>query len=474
MRTESPKYQQLAEQTQRHLEATGQAGDRLISLRDFASREGVSMSTALRVYEELELSGVVESRQRSGYYLRDSAVRRIALPKASAEIPLARNEKEFIEGLCSSAWHAHKFAAYFASGTPDTSTAGAREVSRMIRRTARRQLRDYGPVAGDPLLRQEIAARSIKSGIDTNIDDLIITHGAQEALFISINVVTKPGDLIAVESPTYHGLINAVKQSGRNLIEIPTDSSEGINMAALSLALDELPVKAVVVSSSVQNPLGCSMNDNNRRALINLANEHRITIIEDDTHGELIYARHRQPSLKAVDSQERVVTCGSFSKTLAPELRTGWLDAGRWTEQALEFKRAVSQRSGLLVQQAIARHMSEGHYDRHIRLSRDVYAKRGRALRKLVAKVFPEGTLISQPSGGFQLWVEMPKHFSAMLLAEYALSKDIAIAPGKLFSNRGHYGHCVRLCYSNYHEEQGASIELMGEWLGEWAEGQDL
>ena len=140
MRADIPKYQQLAEQTQRHLEATGHAGDRLISLRDFASRESVSITTALRVYEELELSGVVESRQRSGYFLRDSVVRQVALPTASTEILVARNEKELFNGLNSSAWHAHKFAAYFASGTPDTGLACAREVSRMIRRTARRQL----------------------------------------------------------------------------------------------------------------------------------------------------------------------------------------------------------------------------------------------------------------------------------------------------------------------------------------------
>lgn len=473
MRTATPKYQQLAEQTQRHLEATGHAGDRLISLRDFASRESVSITTALRVYEELELSGVVESRQRSGYFLKDSAVRRVALPTASAEILVARNEKELFDGLNSSAWHAHKFAAYFASGTPDTGLAGAREVSRMIRSTARRQLQGYGPIAGDAFLRQEIAARSVKNGIEVLAEDLIITSGAQEALFISINVVTQPGDLIAVESPTYHGLINAIKQSGRKMVEIPTDSCGGINLPALSLALAELPVKAIVVSSSAQNPLGCSMGDNSRKALVTLANEHNVVVVEDDAHGDLIYARHRQPSLRALDTQDRVLTCGSFSKTLAPELRIGWLDAAQWRDQAVDFKRAVSQRSGLLVQQAIARHMSEGHYDRHIRLSRDVYAKRARALRKVIAQVFPEGTLISQPSGGFQLWVEMPKHYSSMALAEYALSQDIAISPGKLFSNRGHYGHCVRLCYANYHDDQSASIELLGQWLQSWASNQN-
>ena len=465
MRVDTPKYRQLAEQTQRHLEATGNAGDRLLSLRDFASREGVSMSTALRVYEELERSGVVESRQRSGYYLQRSSVRQVALPTASCQIPVARNEKELTDGLQSSAWHAHRFTAYFASGTPDTALAGPRELGRMIRRVARRELENYGPLAGDAFLRQEIASRYVKAGMDMVSDELMVTSGAQEALFIAINITTQPGDLIAVESPTYHGLISAIKQSGRQMVEIPTDSATGINLPALGLALEELPVKAVVVSSSVQNPLGCSMNDESRQQLVAMANSHDVVLVEDDTHGELLYARQRQRNLSAFDTQERVIVCGSFSKTLAPELRVGWLKATRWIQSALDFKRAVSARSVLLPQQAIARHMAEGHYDRHIRLSRDTYAKRGRALRALVAQCFPHGTRISKPTGGFQLWVELPEQHSAMALAEYALSQGIAISPGRLFSHRGHYGHCLRLCYSKYHEDHCASIELMGKWL---------
>jgi len=267
MRVDTPKYRQLAEQTQRHLESTGNAGDRLLSLRDFASREGVSMSTALRVYEELERSGVVESRQRSGYFLQRSSVRQVKLPKASRQIPVARNERELTDGLQSSAWHAHRFTAYFASGTPDTALAGARELGRMIRRIARRELENYGPLSGDALLRQEIASRYVKAGMDMDADELMISSGAQEALFISINITTQPGDLIAVESPTYHGLISAIKQSGRQMVEIPTDSATGINLPA---------------------------------------NAHDVVLVEDDTHGELLYARQRQRNLSAFDTQERV------------------------------------------------------------------------------------------------------------------------------------------------------------------------
>lgn len=465
MRLDTPKYRQLAEQTQRHLETTGNAGDRLLSLRDFASREGVSMSTALRVYEELERNGVVESRLRSGYFLRRSAVRQVALPTASREIPVARNEKELIDGLQSSAWHAHRFTAFFASGTPDTTLAGPRELGRIIRRVARRELENYGPVEGDALLRQEIASRSVKAGMEMDANELIITSGAQEALFISINILTNPGDLVAVESPTYHGLISAIKQSGRKMVEIPTDSATGINLPALGLALEELSVKAVVVSSSVQNPLGCSMNDESRQQLVALANAHDVALVEDDTHGELLYARQRQRNLGAFDTEDRVLVCGSFSKTLAPELRVGWLKTPRWRQAALDFKRAVSARSVLLPQQAIARHMAEGHYDRHIRLSRDTYAKRGRALRADIAQYFPSHTRISQPTGGFQMWIELPTGNSAMALAEHALSQGIAISPGRLFSHRGHYGHCIRLCYSKYQNENRGSIALMGKWL---------
>jgi len=262
-------------------------------------------------------------------------------------------------------------------------------------------------------------------------------------------------------------LISAIKQSGRQMVEIPTDSITGISLPALSLALEELPVKAIVVSSSVQNPLGCSMDDESRQQLVLLANSHDVALVEDDTHGELCYARQRQRNLSAFDTQDRVIVCGSFSKTLTPELRVGWLRAARWQEAALDFKRGVSARSALMPQQAIARHMAEGHYARHIRLSRETYAKRGRALRTAIAQCFPEGTRLSQPTGGFQMWIELPEEFSAMALAEYALSQGIAISPGRLFSHRGYYAHCLRLCYSRYQDENRVSIELMGKWLSD-------
>lgn len=436
-----------------------------MSLRDFASREQVSISTAQRVYEELERSGVVESRPRSGYFLLTPRAQQVALPMASRNILVARTERELLEGLSSSAWHAHKFSAFFASGKPDTSTAGARELARIMRRLAKRDLMNYGPALGDALLRQEIAALEIRNGLATHADDVLITSGAQEALYIGICTITNPGDLIAVESPTYHGLISAITHSGRKVVEIPTDSSSGISLTALELALNELPVKAVVVSSSVQNPLGCSMNKADMKALVALINEHKLAVIDDDTHGELLYARHRQSNLKVFDTDNRVLLCGSFSKTLAPELRIGWLEGARWHQQAVDLKRAVSARSATLPQQAIAHHLAEGHFYRHLRLSRDLYAKRGRILRQHIADCFPAGTCVSNPTGGYQLWIELPPEHSAMKLAEYALSQGIAISPGRQFSHRGHYEHCVRLCYANYLEKERSSIELMASWL---------
>jgi len=469
-----PKYQQLAERTERFLQATAQPGDRLLSIRDFASREHVSISTAQRVYEELELRGLIESRPRSGYYFNSPpSFCPQTLPLASREITLPHNRKEWVEWLDnqgSKEWQVQRYSAFFATGQPDSSMAGVQTLNRILRRLTRNNNTDYleyGPLLGDVTLREQLVHRAAQAGVVAEPDQQLVTCGGQEALYLAINASTQPGDLIAVESPAYHGVIGTIEQSGRKLIEIPTDPITGINLAALELALDNLTVRAVVVSTAAQNPLGFTMSDEHREALVTLANNRDIVLIEDDVHGELCFARNRTRSLRAFDTQDRVATCSSTSKTLAPGLRIGWLNAARWHDKAIEIKRVSSLRTSLLNQQAVALHMAEGHYDRHVRLARSAYALRCSAMRTAILKHFPAGTRVSQPTGGFLLWIELPDNISGTDLAEYALSRDIALSPGCLFSTRNHYGHCIRLCFSRYNSKaQAESLQLLGQWLG--------
>lgn len=465
-----PKYQLLADRTQDLLQSVGRPGDRVLSIRDYASREKVSISTAQRVYELLELRGLIESRPRSGYYLAGlEPPQRHTLPLSSMDIPVPGNRTEWLENEISVAWHAHKFSAFFASGVPDASLAGVKTLSRIIRQLTRADnnaFNTYGPLLGDLNFRHQLVKRMALAGAATDPDNLLVTSGGQEALHLALSVATEPGDLIAVESPTYHGITGAIQQLGRRLIEIPTDPTSGICLQSLQLALENLKVKGVVISSSAQNPLGYVMEDDRCRKLVQLANDHDIPVIEDDVYGELFYGRSRSRALRAYDTQDRVMTCGSVSKTLSPGFRVGWLEAGKWIEQAATIKRFSSMRTSVLGQMAMARHMEEGHYDRHLRLARTTYAQRAKHIQQAIKDHFPQECKMSRPRGGFMLWVELPPDCSGIDLANFGMEQSIALVPGVVFSNKGHYNNCIRLCYSRYiKSEHEPSIKVLGDWL---------
>lgn len=465
-----PKYQRLAEQTQDLLQTMGHPGDRVLSIRDFACRENVSISTAQRVYELLELRGLIESRPRSGYYLAGTEQPHWrALPVASLDIPIPENRAEWLKNEASAAWHEHHFRAYFASGVPDVSMAGVKTINRILRqltRTDSAEFHRYGPLLGDLSLRHQLVKRMGLAGAITHPDNLLVTSGGQEALHIALSIATSAGDLVAVESPAYHGITSAIQQLDRRLIEIPTDPITGMCLTSLTLALENLQVRAVVISTSAQNPLGYVMDDASRQALVKLANSHDIPLIEDDVYGELNYSRSRARGLRSYDTQDRVMTCGSVSKTLSPGFRVGWLESGRWIDQAASLKRVSSMRTPMLSQLAVARHMAEGHYDRHLRLARTAYAQRAKHMQQAIRDYFPRECRVSRPRGGFMLWVELPDDCCGIQLANFAMGQDIALSPGVVFSHRGHYTSCIRLCYSCYiKEEHAASIKVLGDWL---------
>jgi len=315
MSAERHKYQQLADQTQNLVQATGRPGERLLSIRDFASREHVSISTAQRVYELLELRGLIESRPRSGYYLAGKARSQrpklpVDLPVASLEIPLPETRQEWLDSQSSEAWHGRAFSACFAIGTPDVSLAGVRVLNRILRQLTRKDssaIHGYGPLLGDMHLRRQLVQRLALAGAVSHSKALLVTSGGQEALYLAVNACTEPGDLIAVESPAYHGITGVVQGTGRRLIEIPTDPVTGIDLDSLHMALENLPIRALVLSTSAQNPLGFSMDDDRRRALMALANTYDIAVIEDDVYGELLYARSRDRCMRAYDTEDRVL-----------------------------------------------------------------------------------------------------------------------------------------------------------------------
>jgi DNA-binding transcriptional MocR family regulator len=200
--------------------------------------------------------------------------------------------------------------------------------------------------------------------------------------------------------------------------------------------------------------MGLCMPEENRRYLLRLLNQHDIPLIEDDVYGDLGFGSSRPNAIKAYDRNNNVLYCSSFSKTLAPGLRVGWVAPGRYREQVAFRKYLSSVATATLPQLAIARYLADGSYERHLRKVRTTYAQHAQRMVEAIARNFPSGTRVTRPSGGFVLWVELPEKIDSLMLHQLALEKGISIAPGPLFSASGKYRNFIRITYSLPWNEQ--------------------
>ncbi len=298
---------------------------------------------------------------------------------------------------------------------------------------------------GSPQLRRQIARRMAYAGCQVAPDEIVITSGCQEALILALRAVAGPGDVVAIESPSFYGLLQAIDSLGLKALEIPTDPATGISLEALELALEKWPVRACALTANFSNPLGGIMPVEKKQALVALLARHDIPLIEDDIYGDLGFEGERPQALRAFDETGGVIYCASFSKTLSPGLRVGWMVPGRWREQVEYLKYVTSLAAPTLSQRAVADFLHHGGYDRHLRQVRGAYARQVALMTRAVGKYFPAGTRVTQPRGGFVLWVELPGQLDALSLCQRALEQRISIAPGPVFSASGKYRNCIRL-----------------------------
>jgi DNA-binding transcriptional MocR family regulator len=302
---------------------------------------------------------------------------------------------------------------------------------------------------GNLELRQQIAKRMALLGCQLSVDDIVITNGCQEALLLTLKALTVPGDFIAIESPSYYGLMQIIEHMGLQAIEIPTDPVQGISLDALQLAMEHWSIKACLVVSNFSNPLGASLSDDSKKALTSLCRKHKVALIEDDIYGDLAFGNQRPSVCKRFD--EKVIYCSSFSKTLAPGLRVGWVASKQLAPVIGQLKFMSSMASPTIVQYALADILSSGKYERHLRTMRIQLAKSMHELILAIERYFPANTRITQPQGGFVLWVELPlenlisKNFDTYELTLHLLDEKIAITPGKIFTTTQKYKNCLRL-----------------------------
>ena len=459
-------YEQVADRIRSLIaNRTLQPGDRLPSVRKLHQQLSVSISTVLEAYRLLEDEGMISARPQSGYYVKQT-------PFILTEEPTPSNppgqvcavDTYVASRVCADIRNPKTIKLGAAVPSPDLFPVAA--LNRLMGQVIRAQpeiVHAYDVSPGCEVLRREIAKRLMDAGCSVTPDQIVIVNGATEAIYLSLQAVTQPGDTVAIESPCYFVLLQALESLHLKALELPTHPREGISLEHLEVALDRGKIAACAVVSNFSNPLGSCMRDQRKKQLVELLERHEVPLIEDDVYGDAYFEGTRPKAIKAFDRTGRVLYCASVSKTLSAGLRVGWLVAGRYQSQVEQLKTVINVTGAIAPQLTVAAFLANGGCDRHLRRLRQAYQSQMERMRMAICNYFPPETKVTRPRGGLVLWLELPREFDVMQLYEEALEYQISIAPGVIFSPSGSYRNCLRLnCGLPWSEEIDRALQILG------------
>jgi DNA-binding transcriptional MocR family regulator len=469
-----PLYQALAGELASLIEAGGlPPRQRLPSVRQLAAQRGVSVTTAVATFRHLEERGLIEARPKSGYFV---TARRKLLPEP-APVSLPRRARlvgtpAMLKRLADAG--VSPLVARLGQAVPDPDLFPEAALRAGLREATRRNshmLVDYPlRVGGSPGLRSEIARHYAQFGVALDADALVITNGCMEALTLAVQAVVPRGGTIAVESPTYYGFLQIAEHLGVKVIEIAAHARDGFSIEALRdllLSPAGREVRACALTPNFSNPTGSLMPEERKRELVRLCESADIALIEDDVYGDLPFNGVRPLPCQAFDRDGRVLLCSSFSKTLAPGARIGFLAAGRHRDTVRAAKSRLSGATALLSQEMLREYLAGGRYVRHLRRLQQVFAAQVEQVSQAVQQHFPAGTRLSRPQGGFVLWVELPQGVDTLSLHEAANRGGADFVPGVLFSVSGRYANFLRLnCGHPFTARAAAAIRDLGVLFG--------
>ena len=466
------KYLEVADRIEMLIEnRVLKVGDKLLSVRALSKEQGISLSTAFQAYYSLESKGLIEARPQSGYYVKFSREHTLDLPKTcdppDDAIPVS------VDDMINSVYvdlNNDKLLS-FSMGAPSAELLPAAKLNKAVMhvlRSSKTSCLNYEHIQGNVMLRKQIARQAFNWGGTPAADDIVVTAGAVEALSLCIKAITKPGDAIAIESPTYFAIFQVMESHGLKVVEIPTDPCTGVDLDYLEKAIPRFDIKACLFVNNFNNPLGSLMPDENKKRLVDMLAKKEIPLIEDDIYGELYFGKTRPKTCKTYDKKGLVLHCASFSKSLAPGYRIGYAIPGRFKEKVMRLKRMHSVSTNTLAQAAIADFLSNGRYELHLRHLRKSLHTQSLRYVQAVSDYFPDDTCITRPQGGFTLWIEMNKKINAYKLHKRALKHNIGIAPGQIFSSQGRFENCFRISYGMpWSEKIGQGLQTLGKLIKE-------
>ncbi|WP_026632625.1 aminotransferase-like domain-containing protein [Dyadobacter alkalitolerans] len=443
-------YQKIAKNLEDQiLSETLRIGDKLPSIRSIQKIYGVSLNTAIQSFAELESKSLIESRPKSGYFVSKISKRKLPLPSVS-ELKLPEKGKN-TDDLISRVFDIlnDKTIRQFSLGIPDKKLLPLAKLNKGIIR-AMRQLEGNGTefeaAQGSVNLKRNIARWSLIFDGKLTEDDIVTTTGTTNAIYQCLLATTRPGDTIATESPVYFGILQLAKSMELNVIELPTHPLTGIEIDALKKVIHKINVCCFTANFS--NPMGSLMPDEHKKELVELLTHHNIPLIDDDLFGNLFFSGTRPKPCKVFDQSGIVMWCGGVSKTLAPGYRVGWVAPGRFKDTIIRQKLVQTVTLPSLFQEVIADFMEHGGYDHHLRSLRHTLHTNCLKFQQAIEDYFPQNTKISQPQGGFFLWLELDKRIDTNQLYDTALKHKLSFAPGSMFSQNSNFNNCMRLNFA--------------------------
>ncbi|MGF1536650.1 MAG: PLP-dependent aminotransferase family protein [Elainellaceae cyanobacterium] len=442
-----PLYEQVAQRLQALIEeGTLNPGDRLPSVRQLHHQLSVSVSTVLEAYRLLEDRGLIVARPQSGYYVRSAP--QLALEPSQSKPPQesALVDLSLAQQVISTV--RDRSLLQLGAAIPCVDHLPVAALNRIMGKVLRSEAGNahtYDASPGCLPLRQEIAKRMLGAGCSVTPEEVNITNGATEAVYLSLRAVTHPGQVVAVESPLYYGMLELLKSLDLRALELPSHPRDGISLTSLEEAFETQDIAACLLIPNFNNPTGSCMDDGKKKALVTLLNRYDVPLVEDDIYGELQFEGPRPKAVKAFDTEGRVLYCTSVSKTLSPALRVGWSIAGRYQTRVQQLKMVVSHMSAIAPQLTVATFFANGGCDRHLRRLRRLNQAQTTQMLQAIQSSFPKDVRVTQPKGGHVLWLQMPQGFDSLALYREALQHKISIAPGVMFSASGSYSDCFRL-----------------------------
>ncbi|MGD9807512.1 MAG: PLP-dependent aminotransferase family protein [Deferribacterales bacterium] len=442
-------------------------GDKVPSLRKMSDDQSVSISTVMQAYMELESVGMLEAKPQSGFYVSKGTYKqKEQLTKSTpSSKPMQVTNTDQIQKVLHDMVEPDIIP--LGCAIPSADLLPHKELLSIMKRVLNmgdHKNMEYGDTQGSKFFRQQIAFYMNMNGNSVHSDNIIVTNGASEGMSLALRALTSPGDLIVMESPSYFGFMHLLETSKVFAMELPTCPEWGIDVDDLHQAVKKYGVKAVLLQPNFGNPLGHTYPEEIKKEIVEICSKYNVPIIEDDINGDFAYGSRRGSNLKKYDTEGNVIHVSSFSKTISSGMRIGWIEAGKYFDQILRQKIANSLATSEINQLTMAHYLASGKYPRHLRKINNAFRNQIESYKMKILKYFPKGTKVSEPDGGFVLWVELPESIDTGDIFAHAVEEKISFTPGGIFSSQDRYNNCMRInCGYPMDDRIESGIRRLGE-----------